>query len=243
MSGGGSGHHVRGAGANGRRRDHDLPAPARPREAERGEGHGLLVLSAPGGQLVANRLERLRETGHVPVTEDSEHAREQPLASRLRLHPLIAEVAHERLSHRESYRPRCHLFLQSCVGRASPDSPAPRTRPRRVNPNRPPRSAHRPAGAAGRRSARASRGPPRHAGSASPSPTGRCRDPDPTSTCAARPPSPPRAPYRPGRTGARHRISSTPGEPRLASGANGRSAVNRRNAIVPSCQPLAMSPP
>ena len=108
---GGRGHHVGGPRPDRRGRDHDLPAAARPGEAERGEGHGLLVLAAPGRKLVLHRLERLGETGHVAVPEDPEHARKEPFTTRLRLHPLVAQVANERLGHRESHRLRGHLSL------------------------------------------------------------------------------------------------------------------------------------
>ena len=111
MAGGGGGHHVGGTGADGRRRDHDLPAAAGPGEAEGGQRHRLLVLPAPRGKLVLHRLERFGETRHVAVPEDSEDAREEPFPTRLGLYPLIAQVAHERLGHRESYRVLCHLFL------------------------------------------------------------------------------------------------------------------------------------
>ena len=46
-------------------------------EADCGERHGLLVLSAPGGKLVLDRLQRLRQAGDVAVAEYGEDARKE----------------------------------------------------------------------------------------------------------------------------------------------------------------------
>ena len=72
----GRGDHVGRAGADRGERDHDLPALPRLGEADRGQRHRLLVLAAPGRQLVLDRLQRLAEAGDVAVAEDREHARE-----------------------------------------------------------------------------------------------------------------------------------------------------------------------
>ena len=70
------GDHVSGARTDRGERHHDLPAALRLREADRGQRHRLLVLPAPGREIVLHRLERLGEAGDVAVAEDREHARE-----------------------------------------------------------------------------------------------------------------------------------------------------------------------
>ena len=69
--------HVAGARADRGERHHDLPPPLRLGEADRGERHRLLVLPAPGGELVLHRLQRLRKAGDVAVAEDGEDAGEE----------------------------------------------------------------------------------------------------------------------------------------------------------------------
>ena len=67
------GDHVERAGSDRRGRHHHLAAPLRLGVADRREGHRLLVLPAPGRQLVLHRLEGLGEAGDVAVAEDAEH--------------------------------------------------------------------------------------------------------------------------------------------------------------------------
>ena len=96
------GHHVEGAGADRRRRDHDLPTPLGFGEANGRQRHRLLVLAAPGGETILNRLERLREAGDVAMPEDGEHAGEQGHANAFDLRELLRQPAGHGLSHCET---------------------------------------------------------------------------------------------------------------------------------------------
>ncbi len=73
----GGGDHVAGARPDRGERHHDLPPPLGLGEADRGERHRLLVLPAPGRELVLHRLQRLRQAGDVAVSEDRENAGEE----------------------------------------------------------------------------------------------------------------------------------------------------------------------
>src|SRR3712207_657171 len=73
-------------------------------EGDRRERHRLLVLAAPGRQLVLHLDERLREARDVAVAEDAENAREQRDFLAVEDGPLRDEVAHERLRRGEADR-------------------------------------------------------------------------------------------------------------------------------------------
>ena len=96
-------HHVERAGTDGRCGDHDLATASRLGEADGGQRHGLLVLTAPHGQPVPHRFERLREAGDVAVTEDCERAGEERDPLTVDDCVLAAEVADQGLRHRQAY--------------------------------------------------------------------------------------------------------------------------------------------
>ncbi len=102
-------HHVHGARADGRGGHHDLAAALGLGEADGGQRHGLLVLAAPGGQHVLHRLERLREAGDVAVPEDREDPRKEGNFLAIHHGELVAQVAHQRLSHRQADGRHCGL--------------------------------------------------------------------------------------------------------------------------------------
>ena len=103
----GRGHHVERPRTGRGRRRHHLPAVHRPREADRGQRHALLVLTAPGRQLVLDVVQRGAEPEHVAVPEDRENPCEQrhlgavQQLGTLRDHPL-----HQRLRRRQPHGPR-----------------------------------------------------------------------------------------------------------------------------------------
>jgi hypothetical protein len=100
----GRGDHVHGARADRAGRDHDLPALLGLGVGDAGERHRLLVLAAPGRQLVLHGLERLAETCDVAVAEDREHAAEQRRFRTLDHRALDAQPPHQSLRHREPDR-------------------------------------------------------------------------------------------------------------------------------------------
>ena len=101
----GGGDHVEGAWADGGGHGHHLAAVGRPGEADRGEGHALLVLAAPGRQLVALLVQGGAQPEDVAVPEDREHAREQRhLAAVEQLRALRDHPADERLGGGQSDR-------------------------------------------------------------------------------------------------------------------------------------------
>ena len=79
--------------------DHDLAAPHRLGEADRGERHRLLVLAAPGRQLVLDRLQRLAEAGDVAMAEDGENAGEERHLAPVDDGLLGSQVADQGLRH------------------------------------------------------------------------------------------------------------------------------------------------
>ena len=101
-----------GAGADRGRRDHDLAAPLGLGEADRGQRHRLLVLAAPGRQLVLHRLQRLAEAGDVAVPEDREDAGEERHFPAIDHGPLGGQIAHQGLRHGQP--DGLHGFLSSC---------------------------------------------------------------------------------------------------------------------------------
>ena len=105
----GGGDHVAGARADRGERHHDLPAPLGLGEADRGERHRLLVLSAPGRELVLHRFQRLRQAGDVAVAEDGEEAGEERDDVPVDLGLLVDQIAHQRLRHGQANG--LHSFL------------------------------------------------------------------------------------------------------------------------------------
>ncbi len=92
-------HHVGGARADRGQRHHDLAALHRLGEADRGKRHRLLVLSAPRGELVFHRLQRLAEAGHVAVAEDREDAGKKRHFLAIDDGPLGSQVTDQGLRH------------------------------------------------------------------------------------------------------------------------------------------------
>ena len=112
-------HHVERTGTDGRRGDHDLATASGLGEADGGQRHGLLVLTAPHGQPVLNRFERLREAGDVAVTENCERTGEERNPFIVDDRGLAAEVADQGLRHRQAHGNSWHrsALLGSAVGR------------------------------------------------------------------------------------------------------------------------------
>ena len=82
-----------------------------------GMGHGLLVLAAPGGERLADAVQRLADAGDVAVAEDRPDALDEAPAVLGRLH---AQPAHHRL--RRGQPDRCHRFphvLHATASRAA----------------------------------------------------------------------------------------------------------------------------
>jgi hypothetical protein len=102
---GGGGDHVGGTRADRGGGDHDLPALLRLGVGDGGQRHGLLVLAAPGGELVLHGFERFGEAGDVAVAEDGENAREERLLVTVDHDPLVDQVLDQCLGHRQSDRP------------------------------------------------------------------------------------------------------------------------------------------
>ena len=96
-------HHVERARPDRGRRDHDLAPALRLGVAHGRQRHGLLVLPAPGRQPVLDRLQRLRETGHVAVAEDREHTGEERNLLPVDDGVLAAKIADQGLRHRQAY--------------------------------------------------------------------------------------------------------------------------------------------
>ena len=97
-------HHVHGARSDRARRHHDLTPFLGLGVRHAGERHRLLVLAAPGRQLVLHRLERLAEAGDVAVAEDREHAAEQRRVGAIQHRALRAQPPDQGLRHRQPDR-------------------------------------------------------------------------------------------------------------------------------------------
>ncbi len=98
----GRGHHVGRPRPDRARRHHDLAARLGLGEADRRQRHRLLVLAAPGRQLVLDRLQGLAQAGDVAVAEDREHAGKQRHLGPVELGALRHQPAHQRLRHGET---------------------------------------------------------------------------------------------------------------------------------------------
>jgi hypothetical protein len=100
----GGGHHVGRARADGGQRHHDLPSPLGLGEADRGERHRLLVLTAPGGELILDGFQRLGKAGDVAMSEDGKDAREQRHGLAVDFGFLVDEIADQGLGHGQAHR-------------------------------------------------------------------------------------------------------------------------------------------
>ena len=87
-------HEVRGPGTDRRGHRHRAPAVRRLRECDGDMRHALLVVTAPRRQVVPCRLQRLAQTGHVPVAENGPYPGDERYAG---LDQLGRDVAHQSL--------------------------------------------------------------------------------------------------------------------------------------------------
>ncbi len=99
---GGGGHHVGGARPDRGGAGHQPPAVHRLGIGDGDQGHGLLVVGAIGGKMVAGGIERFAQAGHVAVPEDGEDAGEHRNLVALDLDPLGGQIAHQGLGHGQS---------------------------------------------------------------------------------------------------------------------------------------------
>src|SRR6202021_384366 len=114
------GHHVGRPRPDGAGTNHGPPSPQLLRIGDGGCGHRLLVMRPKGGKLVPGRVERLAETGNIPVAEDGPHAREIAHLCRRGIDELTGQIANRRLRRGASnrlhtataVRALCHAFAK-----------------------------------------------------------------------------------------------------------------------------------
>ena len=95
------GDHVGCTGADRGKRYHDLAPVHGLGIGNAGKGHGLFVLTPPGGKIVLHLFEGFGEAGDISVAEDAEKTGKERRVATVEGRSLGHEEAHERLGHSE----------------------------------------------------------------------------------------------------------------------------------------------